>query len=174
VVVVQPAPPRVDAREAEHIALEVAVRRGYRDPYVRDLKWKDEQFHWDVRAEGYVGHKKAKLHLWIDAETGEILKLKDQSHPSQAHGGHHGDKGDYRGDKGDHRGDKSDHRGDKADKHGNKADKHGNKADKHGNKADKHGNKADKHGDKGDRHADKGQQHGNKGGKPEHPGNHKY
>jgi len=160
VVVVQPAPHHVDAREAEHIALEVAVRRGYRDPYVRDLKWKDEQFHWDVRAEGYVGHKKAKLHLWIDAKTGEILKLKDQSHPSQAHG-------DHRGDKGEHPGNKGDKQGNKGDQHGNKGNQRGDKGDQHGNKGNQRGDKSDQHEDKGDRRADKGQQHGNKGGKPE-------
>jgi len=82
-----PAPHRVDAREAEHIALDVAAERGYRDPYVRDLKWKDNEFRWDVKTEGYVARKKSKLDLWIDGETGEILKLKDQA-DSRKHGHH--------------------------------------------------------------------------------------
>ncbi len=86
-----PAPHRVDAREAEHIALDVAAQRGYRDPYVRDLKWKDKEFRWDVKTEGYVARKKSKLDLWIDGETGEILKLKDQADKrKQGHAGRHG------------------------------------------------------------------------------------
>jgi len=86
-----PAPHRVDAREAEHIALDVAAERGYRDPYVRDLKWKDTEFRWDVKTEGYVARKKSKLDLWIDGETGEILKLKDQADQRKhGHAGHHG------------------------------------------------------------------------------------
>ena len=89
--VAHPAPHRVDAREAEHIALDVAAQRGYRDTYVRDLKWKDKEFRWDVKTEGYVARKKTKLDLWIDGETGEILKLKEHADQrKQGHGGHHG------------------------------------------------------------------------------------
>jgi len=86
-----PAPHRVDAREAKHIALDVAAQRGYRDAYVRDLKWKDHEFRWDVKTEGYVARKKSKLDLWIDGETGEILKLKDQADKGKhGHAGQHG------------------------------------------------------------------------------------
>ncbi len=81
----------VDAAAAEYIALNVAVQRGYRAPQVRDLKWKDNQFRWEVKTEGHVAGKKAKLDLWIDGETGEILKLKDHvQHRKRGQGGHYG------------------------------------------------------------------------------------
>jgi len=88
--VVHPAPHHVDAREAEYIALKVAAQRGYRNPYLRELKWKDKEFRWDVKTEGYVAHKKRRLDLWIDGETGEILKFKDH-----ADSGKHGDRGQH-------------------------------------------------------------------------------
>jgi hypothetical protein len=89
-VVVHPASHHVDAREAEHIALEVAAQRGYRDSYVRELKWKDNEFRWDVKTEGYVARRKSRLDMWIDAETGEILRLKDH-----ADSGKHSDRGHH-------------------------------------------------------------------------------
>ena len=89
--VAYPEPHHVDARAAEYIALDVAAQRGYREPQVRDLKWKDDQFRWEAKAEGYVAGKKAKLERWIDGETGEILKLKDHAHQRKhGHGGHYG------------------------------------------------------------------------------------
>ena len=88
-VVVHPASHRVDAREAEYIALEVAAQRGYHDAYLRELKWKDKEFRWDAKAEGYIARKRARLDLWIDGETGKVLKLQDHV-DSGKHRGHHG------------------------------------------------------------------------------------
>lgn len=80
---------RIDAATAQHITREVALERGYYNPQVRDLKWKDPQFRWEVKAYGYVAGKKAKLDLWIDGDTGDVIKLKDNARRKHHRGGHY-------------------------------------------------------------------------------------
>lgn len=76
-----PAQPRLLTRgEAEHIALKMAAERGYQNPRLHQVKWKDEHLQWKIDLRGVVGGREAKLQMCLDARDGRVVELKDKRH----------------------------------------------------------------------------------------------